>query len=368
MQIDACLRQFPDSINLSKGDYNFSASQTEGFKNYFSQVLDKPQIYLQSAGQEELRAKIAKEYGLQMNNVCVTEGGMHALYCLLWIFRERGSDVIIGNPVWEAYRFPTKVTDGVLIKVDYSTNENILEHILPGKTRVVILNNPENPTTVTYGFEKIKELAKELFDKNVPLIVDEVYRKIRYDGTELKSCAELIHDFPNVAVVESFSKAYAMTGWRVGYILADESVIEKLKIDEEGNPIRGTITSVPEPSQYAAIYCLDNQKDIIPWVVGKLKKRRDALYPYLRDIKGLKVKEPTSTIYFWIDHEEFSKDDVKIGTELIKKKHIGTVFGSIFGSRGQGCQRLSFGNIDDSRIDECGEKFVDFFNSFNQTL
>jgi aspartate/methionine/tyrosine aminotransferase len=369
MEIKACMEKLPDGKNLYIGDFNFDPTQREDYNAWkVARNRQTKDGYGMPLGNDTLRDKVAEEYGLERDNIAIVNGGMQAYSLLLELFADKGREIIVPNPGWEAYGAPTKrpVLKCELKRVDYSTLENILNAVSTD-TRAVVVNSPENPTGKIYSFKMLEQLAAKLYEMEKHLILDEVYCKTVYDGRTIRSCAELIKDYPNVIGFDSASKRFGFTDERIGWIYGDKSIIESLP-----NLKRGIDTCAPTNNQTDVLWCLEHQKELLPWIIGILKKRRDLLYNYLSKIDGMQVQKPEATIYFWPNISKICEDDKLVARRLIDEKHVGTVPGSLCGSLGGGHLRISFSGIGDTNlektsdpeIEEAGKRVVDFFNFF----
>jgi aspartate/methionine/tyrosine aminotransferase len=214
------------------------------------------------------------------------------------------------------------------------------------KIKILILNNGGNPTGVLYTKQEIKNILAWAKENNVIVISDEVYSGLAYDGAQYVSCGSFPEYAENVVVIQSCSKHFAMTGWRVGLVFGPEEVIEVLK-----NIQSQSTTGTSSISQWAAVGAFENAGEIIPWVNGEMKKRRDVLCKVLKKYFDIEIVV-NAGLYAFVSMSALglkSNDSVEFCKKVLEEANVAMVPGAPFGA--EGYVRLSFGEIEDELIE-----------------
>jgi len=278
--------------------------------------------YSSSFGLPKLREKLAEIHNVKKENVIITPGSKIGIFSLMYLSLEKGSNIIIPTPHWTAYELMAK-NIGVevnFLKTDLESEWQIelekLNELIDEKTKMIILNNPNNPTSKAIkNFEKIIEIAKE---NGIKVLSDECYSDISFSNT--KSILEF--NWEENFFVNSFSKTFAMTGWRLGYVIADKEVINRL-----GNFFQITVTNVPVFIQEAGLKALELKKEISNKMREIYQKRVDLANKILSNSK-LKFSKPDAPFYLFpkipnLNSEEFALNLLEKGTAITP----GTAFG-----------------------------------------
>ncbi len=328
-----------DVVNLALGEPDFPIPE-EAKKEIIKSLDEDFTHYTSNKGIDELREKIARKM-LKENKVkadkeeiIITSGGSEGLHLAVLAFAEKNSEVLIPNPGFVSYEPLVRLAEAKPVyysckeENDFVPSVDEIENLITDKTRVIIINSPNNPKGAVYPREFFKNLAEIIQDKDIVVVSDEVYEKIIYD-TKHYSMARF---YENTITVNSFSKTYAMTGLRIGYVHAKEDLIEQmLKIHQY---IQACASSL---AQRAALKALDNEKYVAD-MVAELKRRRNLMYDMLIDM-GIDVMKPKGAFYMF---PKFGGDDKKLVMEILKKAGVVLTPGSAFGSLGKGYIRLSY--------------------------
>ena len=203
----------------------------------------------------------------------------------------------------------------------------------------MILNNAANPTGAIYSYEEIKSILGWAQENNVLVISDEVYSGLVYDGKNYISCGSFPEHQDHVVVIQSCSKHFAMTGWRVGFVFALEEIIRVLTTLQSQST-----TGTSSISQWAALAAFEHASEIIPYVREKMETRRNFLIKTLTKLFNYSFIPPASSLYVFVNMQQLgaqTKNSVQFCTELIEKHNIALVPGNAFGA--EGYVRLSFG-------------------------
>ncbi|MEJ5253087.1 MAG: pyridoxal phosphate-dependent aminotransferase [Chthonomonadetes bacterium] len=261
--------------------------------------------YTPTAGIEPLRKaiceKLWRENGLKYepNQIIVTCGGKHALYNTFQVICDPGDEVIIPAPYWVSYPEMVKLADGVPVYVyaDESTNfvptvDAIREKITP-RTRAIVINSPCNPTGAVFPRQTLKEIASLALKHDLYIISDEIYEKMVYDGHEHFSIASLGEEVKKRTIlINGMSKAYSMTGWRIGYAAAERELVAamtRIQDQSTSNP-----TSI---AQRAALAALQAPEDEVKRMVAAFAERRRVIVDGLNSIPGFRCAEPGGAFY-----------------------------------------------------------------------
>jgi aspartate aminotransferase len=306
--------------------------------------------YTPSSGIDELRAAIVEklkvEQGLQFekSQVLVSCGAKHSLYNLAEALLEEGDEVIIPTPYWVSYSdqvllndatpvlLPTKEEDG------YAIHPEELERRITARTKAVIINSPCNPTGATYTRKMLESIATIAVRHDVLVISDEIYEKVLYDGAHHVSIAALGPDIAaRTVIINGVSKAYAMTGWRIGYAAGPKELITAM-----GN-IQSQSTSNPcSISQKAAVAALRFGEPFTKQMVAEFDRRRRAIVDGLNKIPGISCRMPGGAFYAFPNITGILgkrgptgpiNSPTELATYLLKDSHIAVVPGEPFGSQ-----------------------------------
>ena len=349
-----------DVINLSVGEPDFNTPDhiKEAAKRAVDQNYSR---YSPVSGYPELRQaivdKLKRENGLDysLNEVLVSNGAKQSVCNTVMALVNPGEEVIIPAPYWVSYPQMVLLAGGTPVIVNATFEQNFkmtpeqLEAAITPQTRMIILCSPSNPTGSVYNKEELRALANIILKHDdLYVLADEIYEHINYVGHH-----ESIAQFPGMKertiVVNGVSKAYAMTGWRIGYIAAPEWIVKGC------NKLQGQYTSGPcSVSQKAAEWAYTQSQECVEQMRTAFRRRRDLLVGLLREIPGLYVPEPDGTFYLFPCVKAFlgrSFNGRKVETTedlamyLLEEAHVATVAGDAFGAPGY--LRLSFSTSED---------------------
>lgn len=279
----------------------------------------------------------AERHGLHYgpDEILVTVGATEALSATFNTLLNPGDEVIIPTPAFGLYESITRLCRGVPVFLPTEDNgfqidPAALAAALTPRTKAIILTSPNNPTGCMYSKETLDAIHEVLKDRPVFVICDDVYRTLTYvDGYH--SFAEYQDMRDRIVVVQSFSKPYAMTGWRVGYLLADKAVKSRLEVFHQY-----AVTSVPAFIQPACVKALES--DTAP-MVEIFRKRRDYIYRRLTDM-GFSIQEPQGAFYVFVDVRKYGMDSITFCERMLRESLVGAIPGIYFGT--EGYIRLSY--------------------------
>ena len=329
----------PDAINLGIGEPDFNVP--ENIKNAMIESINENDThYTPNKGYIELREEIVKKFkndnGIKTNaeNIIVTVGASEALYLCAQAFIEKGDEVILPNPSFLSYGACVELADGQIIPVEctmeneFKLKSEDVEEKITKNTKAIILNSPSNPTGAVMEKEDIKAIADLSMDHDFLIISDEIYEKIIYDKTHYSPAKWS----ENVVTLNGFSKTYAMTGLRIGYLTANENLCEELLKIHQYNIACATTTS-----QKGALEALRGPQNEVNKMVAEFKRRRDLIVNRLNEM-GYDTVNAEGAFYVFpkIEDENFVQKAAKAG--------VITVPGAAFGSNGKGHVRMSYAN------------------------
>lgn len=296
--------------------------------------------YTPSSGTPELRAAIAeklkKDNGLDYkpSQIIVNCGAKHSCYNAVLATCQAGDEVIIPAPYWLSYPEMVKLAEATPVIVQ--TNEHNGFKITPGQfrdamtpaTKMIILNSPGNPTGSVYSRQELQALAEVAIEEDILMLSDEIYEKITYDHTEHVSLASLGKQAYELTItVNGFSKAYSMTGWRLGYVAAPEPIaaaIDSIQSHSTSNP-----TSF---AQAGALAALKGDQSFISDMHKAFVQRRAYMHERLTNIPGLTCVKPMGAFYMLPNISSFGLNSTSFCTKLLEQQHVAAVPGIAFGT------------------------------------
>ncbi len=305
--------------------------------------------YTPSAGIMELREAIAeyvsKTRGIDVtpDQVVVTVGAKIGIFSALMAFVNPGEEVIIPMPAYPSYESVTEFVGGVVKPVvlkeerEFSPSGEEIAEAVTDKTKVIVINTPSNPTGGVYkrkDLEAIVEVAKE---HDLWIISDEIYEDIIFDGKKHESILSIPGAEERAVMLSGFSKTYAMTGWRLGYVVAPKEVADKItKI--QLNTVSCPVSFV----QKAGIAALKGPRDEVEMMVREYEERRDLLYREINRIPGFSMIKPAATFYAFPNVKKLGVKSKELANMLLEEAGVALLPGTDFGAPGEGYLRLSF--------------------------
>lgn len=340
-------------VNLTVGEPNFDTPQN--VKDAAKKAIDDGFThYNPNAGMPALREAVAESYahyncGYQADNVIITVGALEALTLGLLTIVNPGDEVLVPDPCFPNYLGQIMITKAKPVTVpvyeenDYKIQAEDIEKAITPKTRAIILNSPSNPLGSILEEEDVRAIARVVEKYNLYVFSDEVYDKIIYDGHKHFSMAQIPELTDQVMVMNSFSKAYAMTGWRIGYLLADSALTKRMAQIQEG-----MVSCVSTFTQVAAIEALKGPQTEVQQMIADYTRRREILIDGLNAIPGFSVKKSPGSFYAFANIKAFGKTSQEFAEDLVREAKVITVPGSAFGSMGEGYMRFVFANSDEN--------------------
>ncbi|MEM3565369.1 MAG: pyridoxal phosphate-dependent aminotransferase [Candidatus Bathyarchaeia archaeon] len=345
----ALAQEIPDIINLSVGEPDFTPP-IHALEGGWKATLAGKIHYAPTNGIPELREALAEkarvEYGLQYDpksEVLVTVGGTEAISLALMALVNPGDEVLIPNPGFVCYEPSVRLAGGIPVSIPilekngFKPSIDDVTSLITEKSRVMILNYPNNPTGTILSYNELKALAKIAVERDLIVISDEVYEKIIYDGEKHHCVATFPEMRERTLVVNSFSKTYAMTGLRVGYVYGPKELIAPLWLCHQY-----FVACVDTFAQYAALAALEGPQGFVKEMVAEFNRRRLFVFKRLNEIGGFSCVLPKGAFYMFPSIKAFNMSSEDFAQFLLKEARVATVPGSAFGSYGEGYIRISY--------------------------
>lgn len=302
--------------------------------------------YAPSSGIDPLRAAIVRK--LQTKNhieagaedVIVTVGGAHALFVAFQAVLDPGDDVLLFAPYWTPIRDMITLAQGRPVMIPTSTARRngltaALEHFSTPATRAIYYNTPQNPSGIVFSREEAEEVAAFAKKHNLVIIADEAYEDLVYEGKHV-SIASLPGMAERTITAYTFSKTYAMTGWRAGYAVAKEPFMTGLR-----KLVLYSTNGVSTPTQWAALEAMAIPESVIAARREEYRQRRDLLVKGL-NLLGLECEMPVGAFYAFPSVRKIHKDSRRVATQLLDQAHVATIPGVVFGAQGEGHVRFGY--------------------------
>ncbi|MCS7124183.1 MAG: pyridoxal phosphate-dependent aminotransferase [Candidatus Bathyarchaeota archaeon] len=345
----AAADEIPNVINLSVGEPDFVPPK-HILEGGWQAIAKGKTHYTSTNGILELREALAqkayKDYGLEYDpdsEVLITVGGTEAIALALLALVNPGDEVLIPNPGFVCYSPSALIAGGVPISVPlleengFKPSMDTVTSLITEKSRVMILNSPNNPTGAVFSRDELAAFAKIAVEHDLIVISDEVYEKILYDGVKHYCVASFPGMRDRTLVVNSFSKTYAMTGLRVGYVYGPRELLSPIWLVHQY-----LVACVDTFAQYAALAALKGPQDFVKDMVKEFDRRRCFVFRRLNEIEGFTCTLPKGAFYIFPNIKSFKMSSEDFAQLLLKEARVATVPGSTFGSYGEGYIRISY--------------------------
>jgi aspartate/methionine/tyrosine aminotransferase len=356
--------KYENVIGLEIGEPDFDTPATI-CKAAAEEALSGRTHYTPSQGDpeliDELSHYVKRHQGIDLKpaQIIITHGGQGALVAALRTLLDEGDQVIMPEPYFPSYlahvtymggevvRIPTRFEDGFILRPE------AIERAITPRSKVLLLNSPNNPTGAVIPGATLDEIARLAVDHNLLVVSDEVYDRFFNDTATTE-----IYTRPGMAertvVVNSFSKSFAMTGWRVGYTYGPPWIME-----EAVKAVSYYTVCASSVGQRAAVIALRTKPDEFVAMAEEYKKRSEFVYKRLSEMAGIRVNQPRGAFYVFPDISEVASDGKQFALELLDKERVVVVPGSAFGSSGESCVRLAC-TVDMDRLGEALDKIERF--------
>ena len=362
-------KKYNDVIDFTLGDPDVQTHQA--IKDAACEAIQQGKTrYSQNAGLIDLRKTISVYYerkeGFKFNpdsEVMVTVGAMEGLYLALISMLNPGDEVIIPAPYYVNYTQMVRMCHAVPVIIDNPERNDLsfdvadIEKAITPKTRAIMINTPSNPSGRIIPQDKITGIAELAKKYDLVVISDEVYKCLIYDNVPFKSIVAIEGMRERTILINSLSKEFCMTGYRIGYVLAPEEIIAAMTKLQEN-----VCACAPLPSQYAAIKALSGEEDYSKNMVDIFTERRNVLYEGLSKIEKFNVKAPEATFYMMVDISKTGMDSIDFCYAMLRAVHVAAVPGVTYGQCCNHYVRIAF-TLDIEKIKEGVKRITEFVNS-----
>ncbi len=305
--------------------------------------------YPPAAGFQDLREAVARKVEAENkltadpeNEIFISVGAMQGIFNVMLHLVNAGDEVIVADPGYDYYS-QIRLFGGVPVRVAVKEEnrfkldpQDVKKAVTP-KTKAIILNTPSNPTGAVFDRESLEQIAAICKEHEIMVISDEPYEHILFDGNEHVSMGSLEGMKDLTVSIYTLSKSYAMTGWRVGYVVAHKAII-----DEMEKLMEHMVSGVTAVAQRAALAAIEGSQACVKEMVERYARRRELMYNGLNSIKGISCIRPESTFYAFPNISSFGMSSWDFAKYMVKEHKLALLPGSIFGENGEGFARLSF--------------------------
>lgn len=359
---------YPNAVKLTVGEPDFNTPEhvkAAGIKG----IEANHTRYVANAGIPDLRSAIAQKFTARWNrpvtsdNVMISFGAMEALTFALDVTVAPGDEVIMPGPSFPNYVGQVHRLGGVSVPVavteddDFKLRAADVAAAITDKTAAIIINSPSNPLGAVMDRADLEALVDLSEEYGFTIISDEVYDEIVFDDADFTSIAEVREGFDRFLVVNSFSKTYAMTGWRCGFLIGPTDLIAPMAFLQEG-----ITSSLPGFVQDAAVAAITGDQDPVREMVASYAERRDLITKRISAIDGLSLIRPEATFYSFVNISEWGLSSWDLALRLLQEQELATIPGSAFGPQGEGYLRLTF-SVSPETINEACDRLEAFAKS-----
>lgn len=347
--------RIPDAIHLEMGEPNFETP--DHVREAAAKAADNGYTkYTPNAGIPELREALARKVrrrngiAADPQQVVVTPGAIAALYGTVLALCDPGDEILLPDPAWPNYRMIAALQHlrvrryPLLPENGMQPRAETIEPLVSDRTKLIVLNSPSNPTGTVTDEESLVELIQMAAEHDLWVVSDEVYDEIMLDGGVAPSAAA-VGSADRVVSVFSFSKTYAMTGWRVGYAVAPPDLAPLVVKTQE--PITACVNA---PAQMAALAALEGPQDCVTQMRDAYRRRRDSVMSILSEA-GVPFVRPSGAFYAWIDVSASGLDGDDFSLRLLTERRVAVTPGSAFGPRGRDFVRVSLASAPDALVE-----------------
>jgi aspartate/methionine/tyrosine aminotransferase len=346
-------RQGKHIVHLEIGEPDFDTPAH--IKEAGKQALDANAThYGPSAGLPELREAIAKHVaetrGVPVNpeQVVVTPGGKPIMYFVITALVNEGDEVIYPNPGFPIYESVISFVGGVPVPIplreanDFGFDMDVFEKKVSARTKLIIINSPENPTGGVLERSQIERIAAIAAERRIPVLSDEIYRRFLYDG-EFVSIVGMPGMREHTIILDGFSKSYAMTGWRLGYGVMPEPLAAHLT-----RLMVNTASCTASFVQHAGVAALQGDDTPVQRMVAEFRRRRDIVVKGLNALPGVTCATPRGAFYVFPNITGTGKTSAEVAERLLNEAGVAVLGGTAFGEYGEGYLRLSYANSEEN--------------------
>lgn len=338
-----------NTLNLVLGEPDFT-TPTNIIEASNKAFLDGHTHYVHNSGIIELRDAIGKrlktttgsEYS-GAKQVIITAGAQEALYLTMQILLNDGDEVVVSSPFYPPYLNHIRLAGGIPVfakateENKFSLTADAVRKVVTSRTKAILLNSPCNPTGGVISEDEMAKIAQLAIENDLYVVSDEPYQAFLYDGKKFISIASFPGMKERTIIVDSFSKSYAMTGWRVGFVACPEFLYEKYMHFQEN-----AMSCVNVGAQYAALEAIEGPQDSLHKMIEVYKQRRELVVKSLNGIPGIECGYPSGAFYVFPNIKSFGIPSNEFVMSLYDKENMLVVPGSAFGPDGEGYFRISY--------------------------
>ena len=336
-------------LETGRPDFDTPAHIKEAAKR----ALDAGDVhYTSNYGTPELRAAIAeklkRENGLTYDpdaEIIVTVGAAEAVFDAFLAFLNPGDEVLYPEPSWLNYAAAARLAGAIPVPIPlresngYQIDPDEVRRRITSQTRLLIIASPHNPTGAVQSPDTLRDLADLVVQCNLLVISDEIYERIIYDDRVHVSLARLPGMGERTITINGFSKAFSMTGWRLGYAAAPQPFIQAMNRVHQYN-----VACACAFAQAGAVAALKGPQDCVTAMVAEFRRRRDLVVPAINAMRGLSCVNPGGAFYVWVNITRIGVTSEDFSMNLLERAYVSLVPGTVFGESGQGYVRLSYAN------------------------
>lgn len=347
-------------IHLELGRPDFDTPEI--IKEAAYRSLEKGNVfYTSNYGSMELRTAVAKKLREENHidydpaEILITVGVGEGTFDAFGAYLEEGDEVLIPDPVWLNYihvpqYFGAKAVPYTLKQEnDYQIDIGELESKITNRTKMIVIISPNNPTGGVLGRDTLEKLADIAIRYNLMVMSDEIYEKLVFDGEKHVSIASLPGMKERTITLNGFSKAYSMTGWRLGYMAAPKDIIAaSVRLHQHINTCASSFV------QEAGITALEKAEPDVQRMLAEYQRRRDYVVKAINEIHGLSCNTPKGAFYLFVNIKELGKSSMEMAEYLLEETKVALVPGTAFGAAGEGYLRLSYASSYDNLVKACG--------------
>lgn len=371
----AMIRKGIDVINLGIGEPDFPTPKIIADAAIDAIQSGKTSFYTPASGlpllKEAIAERIKQDYGVvyPADQISVTNGAKMALYVLMQVLVDDGAEVLLPRPSWVSYRQQVSLAGGKLVVVetgaDFKITTQALDQAVTKNAKVLVINSPQNPTGTVYSRDELAAIGQWAVLHNVTLIADDIYGKLVYNQNQFVSLVQISDEIAAATVlVNGVSKAYSMTGWRIGYLAGAPELIDKV------NSILSHSTGNPSTaSQYAAIAAFQSDQSDVETMRVAFEQRLNTIYPLVRQIPGFELAAKPQGAFYLFPNVQAAVELANLNNSgelvdrLLAEAHVAVVDGAAFGMPGY--LRLSYATSLENLLTAV-ERITEFMNQFSE--
>jgi aspartate/methionine/tyrosine aminotransferase len=339
-----------DIIHLEIGEPDFSTAEHIS-KAANKAIAEGKTRYNPPSGINELRKAVAEDAGRRRGfeidpaQVVISPGAKPNLFFPALALIEPGDEVIYPDPGFPTYEAMIRVAGGIPVPVplveenDFSFDLDVFDKLLSGKTKLIIINSPGNPTGGVMGSNDLEHIADAAKENDCWILSDEIYMRIAFDGLEVPSMAALPGMLERTIIVDGFSKTYAMTGWRLGFGIMPPVLAERINL-----LLTHSVGCTAHFTQYAGYEAITGPQGWVDEMVAAYQQRRDILVSGLNAIPGVSCRKPMGAFYAFPNIKSFGHSSDEMANLILEKANVALLPGTSFGKFGEGYLRIVYAN------------------------